>query len=95
MNERLVRVPAILSGFQADMDWTVETMARPLCRSQLQLLTVLKGVTQLSIPMAVRIEAMYGLDARELLIMQLDERLANEREARGIGGYKPQGESHA
>lgn len=83
MNDRLVRVPGILRGLQRDLGLTVTGMALRVGITRPPLSNMLNGTATLSIPLALKIEREFGLNARELLIMQLDEEIAMER------GYEP------
>jgi antitoxin HigA-1 len=59
---------------------TVTDLARELQISRPALSTVLNGNAELSVELALKIESSgFGLDARRLLIAQLDEQLAAAR----------------
>lgn len=79
MSDRLTRVPGILRKFQADIGLTVTEMAIRLGITRPPMSNMLNGTAGLSIPLALKIELVFGLNARELLIMQLDEQIAMER----------------
>lgn len=54
---------------------TVTDVARELDMSRPAFSNVINGNVQLSIALALKIETMFGLEARKLLIAQLDENL--------------------
>jgi plasmid maintenance system antidote protein VapI len=55
---------------------TVSGLAPMLGITRPSLSKVLNGRAELSIPLALRIEATFGISARKLLIAQLDEQIA-------------------
>ena len=60
---------------------TVTDVAPRLDISRPCLSNVLNGRAELSIRLALKIEAAFGLDARKLLIAQLDEQIATARKS--------------
>jgi antitoxin HigA-1 len=59
---------------------TISEAAEALDITRVNLSRVLNGHAALSIPLALRIEAAFGLSARALLLLQLDQDLARYRE---------------
>ncbi len=62
-----------------DSELTVTQAARRLDITRSALSNVLNGKAALSPALAIRIEEQFGLDARELLIIQLDQEIAATR----------------
>jgi|EndMetStandDraft_5_1072996.scaffolds.fasta_scaffold402021_1 antitoxin HigA-1 len=62
-------------------DKTVTEVARELEMSRPCFSNVVNGNAALSIELALRIEREFGLDARKLLVEQLDEDIAEARNA--------------
>jgi len=58
---------------------TVTDVARELRISRPCFSNVINGHADLSIDLAVRIERIFGINARTLLIQQLDEKLAGHK----------------
>lgn len=58
---------------------TVTELARELSMSRPALSNVLNGNADLSMELAIKLETTFGMDAKKLLLAQLDERLAEVR----------------
>lgn len=58
---------------------TVVSLANDLNMSRPHISNVLNGKIKLSIVLALKLEAMFNMDARELLVAQLDEHIAERR----------------
>lgn len=61
---------------------TVGVIAKQLDMSRPAFSNVINGNADLSIELALKIEAAFDLDAREMLIAQLDEKLAEAKKVR-------------
>lgn len=74
-------VPIALRRIQKKHGLTVNEMAGLLDIHRVNFSHVINGHSALSIPLALRIEAVFGVDARLMLIAQLDEAILDEVKA--------------
>lgn len=58
---------------------TVTSFARDVNMSRPHISQVVNGKAELSITLALRLELIFGIDARRLLVAQLDEQLTEAR----------------
>jgi plasmid maintenance system antidote protein VapI len=78
MKEPFALVPMELRALQARHRLTVKQMAGILEINRVNFSHVINGKSALSVGLALRIEAAFGVDARELLIAQLDDAMMAE-----------------
>ena len=64
-------------------DLKIVVLARKLHVSRVALSRVLNGQSVLSIPLALNIEEKFGLNARDLLVLQLEQQIEEQRELNG------------
>jgi plasmid maintenance system antidote protein VapI len=79
MHGRWSIVSKALRELQEQHSLTVTKMAAALDLTRPSFSNVINGNTSLSVPLALRIERRFGLNARDLLIAQLDEDIAAEK----------------